>query len=213
MLFATAKPDMAGRWLDWLMTPEQIQYYGAWGMAFFAAYWIIWLVLKPNDEGGAGHTQLPSTSGSNSPAVAVAGDYHHYAAPAVKQEVITPKSYDIKAVTKATQTMAGLREPIYKRDMSLGEVADYVSTQQGFRYRSQVELEIADMINEHQMHVWGRRKRNPIEMISTISFRTLQVNLEAEYVTTLGLHAVHRTVWNDVKFSREEVERVWPKES
>ena len=93
----------------------------------------------------------------------------------------------------------------------LGDVGKYVASVKGCNQISQVEIEIADMANEMEMHLWARRGNNPIEMIPTHAFRTLQVELKRDRVTTLGLHAVHRTVWHDLQFSKDEVEKVWPK--
>ena len=234
MLFATAKPQSANLWLDWLMTAEQIQHYGAIGLAALTLYWVIWFWLKPRDViSGGGVTQKPTSYGSASPTVAVMGDYHHHAAPFATQEnkipngflspelriqgqgelkkTASPKPYNIDNTDRLYRAISGIRDTNYKRDMTLGEVGKYVTSVKGYSQISQVELEIADMANEMEMHLWARRGNNPIEMIPMHAFRTLQVELKRDRVTTLGLHAVHHTVWHDVQFSKDEVEKVWPK--
>ena len=234
MLFATTKPQSANLWLVWLMTAEQTQHYGAIGLAALTLYWVIWFWLKPRDViSGGGVTQKPTSYGSASPTVAVMGDYHHHAAPFATQEnkipngflspelriqgqgelkkTASPKPYNIDNAAGLYRAISGLRDTDYKRDMALDDVGEYVASVKGCNQISQVELEIADMANEMEMHLWARRGNNPIEMIPTHAFRTLQVELKRDRVTTLGLHAVHRTVWHDVQFSKDEVEKVWPK--
>ena len=235
-LFGTFATEAARKVVGDRMTAENIQYVGMMLLAATLIYFILLWLLKPGSDEGGGTTQSPTSHGSYSPATAVAGDLHYYAAhpplsgtqdrktpngflsPELRiqgqgkaKETASPKMYNIDNAAGLSRAISGLRDTDYKRDMALGDVGEYVASVKGCNYISQVELEIADMANEMEMHLWARRKNNPIEMIPIHAFRTLQVELRHDRVTTLGLHAVHRTVWRDVQFSKDEVEKVWPK--
>jgi hypothetical protein len=219
-LFGTFATEDARKVVGDRMTAENIQYIGMLLLAATLLYFFLLWRLKPGSDEGGGTTQSPTSHGAYSPATAVAGDFNYYAAPpplagiqgqGTSRETDSPKGYNIGNAARLSQVISGQRDSDYKRDMALVDVGEYVASVKGYNHIRQVELEIADMVHERQMHVWARRSNNPIEMLSTHVFPTLQVELKHDRMTTLGLHAVHRTPWYDVQFSREEVERIWPK--
>lgn len=210
--FTTAKdlPSDAG-WLAKMLADPPV--YAPWLLlvccvAFLA--WVFWHRDDPDEKvDGAPVTQ--NTGGDGSHAIVNHGTINMGSAPAAMQaekQAVAP--YDIGRLNAGLERVL-IGDTTLPRDMRLIEVGEHVRDVKSHKREDETNLEIADVVVERGLHLWGRYSGNPREPIPKTLHRTLQFRYTLDFVTTLGLHSVRRTFWEDVLFNRAEVEAVWPK--
>lgn len=187
MLFATAKPQSANLWLDWLMTADQIQFYGTIGFAAFTLYWLIWFWLRPNGHsaGGGAVTQSPVSTGLNSPSVAAHGSTpNFYATPPPEAPTGKPYSFNKRSVEglhRALSVPPGWNRDLsktYKKpmpDITAVEVILRIAKKDGIadentekaaNHFRKIAIRVSDAMSLHDISVWGRINESPLKLLS-----------------------------------------------
>lgn len=241
MFYATVQPTKAREWMDWLMTPDQVEFWGYMGLAVFSAYWLILWFLKPREGGTSNGGLTQTSSGPNSPNfnAGTIGDVHIHPpapAPAAKQAPRPAEPYSPPPASRSAgsgwtnekldgleRAMLGVSPPANaKPDLMLSKIFPRVYKKvrsenpnrefSKLALINRVDLEIGDIVKLHELTVWGRWGNRPIEIIPRAYLNKGEFKHKNEQFITPTIDTVRWSVYTDIKLNRAEIEAKWPKQ-
>ena len=210
---ATAWPERFKNWVSANMTPDQIRIYGIIAISLTIMYWLVMAWLRPKNSTAEQTPAITaSTQGAGSPAIGNITNSTVNFNPATSNEIKKP-SYDLGLFNNAlSAALSGQSATAPERDMLLKEVFEYLMSIFPNKDGGAINHLIADVCNEKDLHIWGRRESYPIRLI--YMRHTLQIFGEEDsavtHSQTPSIHGPKHDLWSDVQFNRAEVIKAWP---